>query len=605
MTSSLQPQLMSVQDLFAGSLFQVPDYQRAYAWEKKQCDDLWEDIREGMRTRTTHFLGTVVLMAKTDGTYQDSEGRGLRVFEVVDGQQRMTTLGLFLIAVYERVRQDHEGVARGLWRDFVEHEAGQCKLRLGGLNAKYFDGLVAAVRSQGEMPPDQRSTNVRLRDAVRRFRDLIEGWSPHETGTSMPLELATYIRENLQVLRFVTDNRPLAIKTFQTVNDRGKELSLLDKTKSFLMFYITLYLKDHDEVFEKVQTTFARIFDNYDAVRDLATNFKVSYLSQPQFRFNEDEFLRYAYHYSARSLVSNFNLESGYEYGITPERVFDDFIKKACRQLRDQPAVLGKFVLSLCDDLAAVSQALVSLLERIPDNPAYARLFRFQGPNASVYPLLVATQARGFLDDKIMEALSILDLRVYQIRGTDPKADLYRNTVSEMKTGERDTIYNNIVRYCRDFGTDQELDSILRGHVYRQSFTKYVLWQYALLQAAESDNREVNELDYELYADCQVDHVLPDASTTFEVTTFGFKTDEEYEAAKHGFGNLTVLESGLNRQAQNLPPAAKAVVYAASRLMENRVLGTRIGETGFKRQSQVDRENNIVQFFKQRWPIPL
>jgi Protein of unknown function (DUF1524) len=418
----------------------------------------------------------------------------------------------------------------------------------------------------------------------------------------MTLELATYAREKLQVLRFVTDNRPLAIKIFQTVNDRGKELSLLDKTKSFLMFYITRYLEDHEEVFQKVQKTFAQVFDNYDAVRDLARKFKVDYLSQPQFRFNEDEFLRYAYHYGAKQLGSNFKLESGYEYGITPERVFDEFLKDACRKLRDQ--VLGEFVLSLCDNLTAVSQALVSLLERIPENPAYARLFRFQGPNASVYPLLVATQARGFLDDKMMQALSILDLRVYQLRGTDPKADLYRYTVSEMKIAERDAIYNNIVGYCRQFGTDQELDSILRGHVYRQSFTKYVLWQYSLWQAAESNNGEVNEVDYELYADCQVDHVLPDVPTTFDVTTFGFKTDEEYEATKHSFGNLTVLESRLNGRAQNIPPAGKAVIYAESRLMANRVLGTRIGETGFKRQSQADREHDIVQFFKRTWPIP-
>jgi len=117
MTGSLQPQLMSVQDLFAGSLFEVPDYQRAYAWEPKQWDDLWEDIREGMRTGTTHFLGTVVLMAQ-DQPRRDSEGRSLRVFQIVDGQQRMTTLCLLLLAVFDRVRQGDEGIARGLWRDF-------------------------------------------------------------------------------------------------------------------------------------------------------------------------------------------------------------------------------------------------------------------------------------------------------------------------------------------------------------------------------------------------------------------------------------------------------------------------------------------------------
>jgi len=598
MDGTIQPQVMSVQEFFAGSLFAVPDYQRAYAWEQKQWDDLWEDIREGMRTGTTHFLGTVVLMAQ-DEPHRDGEGRSLRVFQIVDGQQRMTTLCLLLLAAYDHVRRDYDGIARGLWRDFVEHEDGLRRIKLGGLNADYFDELVASVLRKGDLPSDPRSTNARLRGAVRRLRDLIAGWLEQEGNAASMLHLVSYIRENLQVLRFVTSSRPLAIKTFQTVNDRGKELSLLDKTKSFLMFYVTRYLEDDSAVFRDVEHNFGRVFDDYDAVKDLANEFGIDYLLRPQFRFNEDEFLRYAYHYGARSLRSAFNLSAGYEYGITPERIFEDFVKGGCRELRDQPDRLKQFVLAWCRDLAAASGALASLLRKIPSQPLCGRLFRFQGPNASVYPLLVALEGRGILDEEMLWAVSVLDLRVYQVRGTDPKADLYRCAVSEVKTGNRDDIYETIVSYCRQFGTDQELDSILRGHVYRQAFTKYVLWEYMVAHSQESA-----ELDYDLYADCQVDHVLPDDASTFDVTTFGFTSAEEYEAAKHGFGNLTVLESRLNKRAQNSPPGEKASIYADSRLEPNRVLGTRIREGGFTRHNIAEREENMTRFFKSKWPIP-
>jgi hypothetical protein len=257
-------------------------------------------------------------------------------------------------------------------------------------------------------------------------------------------------------------------------------------------------------------------------------------------------------------------------------------------------------VLEWCNDLAAVSEALVSMLKRIPEDAAYDRLFRFQGPNASVYPLLVAAEARGFLDDDMLRAISILDLRVYQLRGTDPRADLYRNAVSEMKTGDRSVIHKTIVRYCREFGTDHELDSVLRGHVYRQSFTKFVLWQYAV-----APDREINELDFELYADCQVEHVLPDDPSTLDVTTFGFSTDEDYEATKHSFGNLTVLESLLNNRARNRPPGDKGPIYGESRLASNRVIGARMAEAGFTQDRQSDRMEEIVRFFKHKWLIPV
>jgi len=598
MAESLQPQLMTIHDLFAGNLFQVPAYQRAYAWEQKQCDDLWEDIREGMRTGTTHFLGTVVLMVQ-EGSRRDAEDRPLRVFDVVDGQQRLTTLCLLLLAVFDHVRESNEGVARGIWRDFVEHEAGIRKLVLGGLNLEYFDSLVVAVGSNAGLPAAWKATNARIRGAVGRFRDLIGGWLQAEGAGASSAGLASYVRENLQVLRFVTGSQSLAIKMFQTVNDRGKALSLLDKSKSFLMFYLTRYVQNDEDAFRAVETAFSRVFDSYDAARDLALKHRVDYLISPQFRFSEDEFLRYAYHYGCNDFLSRFGLLSGYEYGITPERIFDRFVKGGCQELRERPEEMRAFILGWCEDLLAVAEALVRLLDRIADSHPYRRLFQFQGPNASVYPLLVAAEARGVLDEAMLEAIAVLDLRVYQVRATDPKADLYRSAVAIMKTGDRDIILETILGYCRAFGSDQEVSSVLQGHVFKQGFTKYVLWNFAVAQ-----EKEVSDLDYELFSDCQIEHILPQEASTFDVTTFGFASEDDYELTKHGLGNLTPLEKRLNIRAQNVPPADKALVYAESRLAENRVLGTRIREAGFRHEQQRERGDSIIRFFKTKWAIP-
>jgi len=118
-------------------------------------------------------------------------------------------------------------------------------------------------------------------------------------------------------------------------------------------------------------------------------------------------------------------------------------------------------------------------------------------------------------------------------------------------------------------------------------------------------DREIDDLNYELYADCQVEHILLDDPSTFDVTTFGFESYEDYVGRKHGFGNLTVLDSGLNNRARHYPPRDKSRVYACSRLMFNRILGTRIEEAGFTRGSQTERLEDMVQFFKQQWPIPV
>ena len=598
MTESLPPQIMSVHDLFANSLFQVPDYQRAYAWEQKQCDDLWEDIREGMRTNTTHLLGTVVLMAQEEPK-RDAEDRPLRIYNIVDGQQRITTLCLLLLAVFKRARETNEGASRGIWRDFIEHEDDLRKLQLGGLNKEYFDSLVSAIQGNESLPKAERLTDIRLQQAVSMLGDKIDAWMRAEGPGTNIVSLASYLRESLQVLRFVTNSQSFAIKTFQTVNDRGKELSLLDKSKSFLMFYLTRYLQEDIDAFQTVESTFSSAFDNYDAIRDLATKYDVKYLTLPQFRFNEDEFLRYAYHYGCNDLRSRFSLLSGYEYSITPDRIFANFVKDGCRQLRGQPDQLRAFILAWCEDLLSVSAALVRLLKQVDESENHRRLFQFQGPSGSVYPLLVAAESKKILDEKMLQVISILDLRVYKVRGTDPKAELYRDAVSVIKTGNRINILNKILEYCRSFGSDQEIINNLRGHVYGQVFTKYVLWAFAV-----EHDKEIASLDYEFFSECQVDHILPDTASTFDATSFGFSI-EDYDRTKNSFGNLTPLEERLNKRAQNFPPTDKASIYAESRLLGNRSLGAGIIEkNGFRHDDQGRRTNEIVQFFETKWAIP-
>lgn len=596
MSESLQPKPMTVNELFNGRLFNVPDYQRSYAWEQKQLDDLWEDIREVLRTDMPHFLGTVVLMKQTDQVY-DSEGRPFQVCDVVDGQQRITTICLFLLAVYDILRIYDNKISIGLWRDFVQHEDNIPKLQLGGLNKEYFDSLVSSVQLNNTLPEAQRSSDERLRKAVRRFQNIINAWI--EAKDVNLNSLASCVREKLQVLYFVTDSQALAIKTFQSVNDRGKDLSLLDKSKSFLMFYLTRYCPEDTEALRYVEKTFGQVFDNYDEVCDLARKYDVDYLLQPQFRFSEDEFLRYAYHYSFYDFLSRFGLKNGYEYNITPESIFESFLKSGCHALKEKPKLLRSFILDWCQDLQAVSDALVQLLNDISISDIHKRLFQFQDPSATIYPLLVGAKTRGFLDQQMLQAISILDLRVYQVRGTDPKAGLYNNAVAAMKSSDWRDILKSILDFCLWFGSDQELNNILRGHVYKQNFTKFVLWNFLI-----KEDSDVHELDYQLYSYCQVEHVFPQDPSTFDIDTFGFANEEDYEANKHTFGNLTLLEHHLNPTASHRPPSAKCSIYNKSKLNKNKMLAQYILDRGFRIDHLNERTAEIVQFFKREWPIP-
>lgn len=93
----IQPKFLTLTDLLINRLFRIPQYQRSYSWGSKQREDMFEDIR-GLRSRPEqrHFMATVVGLNRGRKTIVTDE---YSVIEVVDGQQRLTTLILLLKAI--------------------------------------------------------------------------------------------------------------------------------------------------------------------------------------------------------------------------------------------------------------------------------------------------------------------------------------------------------------------------------------------------------------------------------------------------------------------------------------------------------------------------
>jgi uncharacterized protein with ParB-like and HNH nuclease domain len=83
----------SLRQFFASKVFEIPKYQRSYAWEKQNVRELFEDIQESLDTKANHYIGTVVL-AKT---------KNEEVFDIVDGQQRVTTIVMFISVIISKL----------------------------------------------------------------------------------------------------------------------------------------------------------------------------------------------------------------------------------------------------------------------------------------------------------------------------------------------------------------------------------------------------------------------------------------------------------------------------------------------------------------------
>src|SRR3989344_4037260 len=118
-------------------VFQIPIYQRGYSWEVDHWSELWEDI-SCLKKEDTHFLGTIV-------TISDTHQPGLNYFQVVDGQQRLTTLLILLIALKDiYLKKDEKESADYLnsllFSSYIKIKSP--KLMAGKLDQRDFTALI-------------------------------------------------------------------------------------------------------------------------------------------------------------------------------------------------------------------------------------------------------------------------------------------------------------------------------------------------------------------------------------------------------------------------------------------------------------------------------
>lgn len=90
-------------------------------------------------------------------------------------------------------------------------------------------------------------------------------------------------------MQFVQENDGEAIRIFQTVDDRGKALSNMEKAKSLLIYYSNRFLEGRLD--DQVNDCFGQIFREYDTIKELAGNLQITILANKI--FDEDNIMRY------------------------------------------------------------------------------------------------------------------------------------------------------------------------------------------------------------------------------------------------------------------------------------------------------------------------
>jgi predicted nucleic acid-binding protein len=229
-------------------LFTVPAYQRPYSWTTKEAGQLLEDVAmaagldDAEAAWPDYFLGAILLLdPEAEGTNPPPAFSGPRVFEVVDGQQRLITLSI--LASVLRDREDEEGLdleAAGVSladrlhalvtvdddeRDITQRRT---RVQLRGVEQSFLETHVLARQPRPSLSDDDDAeTWPGIRTVFEHLAGEIEALTREERR-----RLARYVIEDCHVVVMISRDIDRAHRLFTVLNERGKPLERKDILKA-------------------------------------------------------------------------------------------------------------------------------------------------------------------------------------------------------------------------------------------------------------------------------------------------------------------------------------------------------------------------------------
>lgn len=400
-------------------------------------------------------------------------------------------------------------------------------------------------------------------------------------------------------MEFIESDDGKAIRIFQTVNDRGKPLSNMDKAKSLLIYYSNRFLNGNLDDF--INNQFGKIFHHFTEIQTTGDKFAIDIIRNR--KFSEDSIMRY--HFLAYA-------EDLYDYKATEDYVLNNYLKLTLKSIKSDRVELEKFIKDYVTDLEVFFESLVSIVRKVQKKEKYYKLFSILGLSTFLYPLIIRLESLGILDKQIdqsrklifLDLIEIADLRVYKIRGSDPARDVSILSQSAKTITEKE-IKDGLIQFIKKFMTDSDfLIRLNNVAIYPNVGLKHILIEYDqhLLNRAYTINELINLNNISP----TIEHIFAEEER-FDFPNFGFNSQEEYNDKIQYIGNLTILEKGINSQCSEKNPNQKINdnLYEKSKFEGPKQISAKIKNRGtsFVENDITLRGKELSDFCLRRWPI--
>lgn len=528
-TEQILPKEMG--DLFdQNERLRIPSYQRRYSWEEEQFTDLWRDL-DNIGPDGTHFFGTIVFMS---GTHVAG---GTNEIDIVDGQQRITTVSILLCAIRDHLRETYdegdiaqrvESIDENLWIVNRDGEKQGMRLNLGNLDRESYQSLVNGYINEIK--------NGKIKTAYEFFRDQL---NTECSGLDDVKEIHDRILDQLIYVSITAKGHSEAYQLFETMNNRGLSLSPIDLMKNYLLMRAANRATADED---RVENLWGDIIKNLDSLSDV-NNPGVTFFRQ---------------YFMSSSIL-------GIHEKITTKKLYDPTFIKTIDRADD--------IETLLEDIREKSSLFCKLLQQDIDqfspseNSEVNRLLR-DSQIVSITPFTFFLRAFSESED--------VDLLKEIIQKSN--ALLIRRQICDRNTGPHDTIFNHLSQnafestdplgYINEYLESEGRfpnDDQFKRHFTQEDFSRSDRTKYILSKIEEDHfghgGKEVVQSRYQVH----IEHILPTYPgknlTRLWLEPFEI-SDDEHDDFKKKIGNLTLLEEDPNISASNRSLEKKQEYYS-------------------------------------------
>lgn len=497
--------------------FVVPKFQRDYSWSSEQWDDLWQDIETMIEEHDEHYMGYLVLQTQDD-----------KLFYIIDGQQRFTTILLLIYAAIKCVeRQIIQGVD-------VEDNKRRCEslknLYIGKEDPVTldYDNLLTLNRNNNSYFCDYilKLGDLKARNLTateKLMRSCFEYYEQRLMGKfNSGKEYASFIQtiaDGLHFTQIVVNDEMNAFRVFETLNARGVQLSSADLLKNYLFSKVDSETT-HSSRIDTLERKWSKLTDNIKAEK-------------------LPEFLRYYWNMQHKTIRANA------VYKTIRQEIKED-----------------KQVFLLLDDLISYSDIYMALTDEndemwtdseVKDYVALLNLFRLKQP----FSLLMAAK-KSLKDNEFKRVLKTVIMVCFRY-----------NVICDKNPNDQETPFNALAQSIShdNFVDLKKLSSIMvddtefksafkeKTFPYNSRNAKVIRYILGKIEHFKGSAQAVRFDD----ENASIEHVYPQNPS--EEWTLD---ESKMQRFVFRLGNICLLEKGLNRDVQNASFAEKVSVYNKS-----------------------------------------